>query len=436
MARVLTGIQTASAHPGTARTSENILGAIKPAIELANEGCSNALRIICFLFIADLHSLTQIKDGATLRENTYAVAATWMAFGLDTERTVFYRQSDVPECTELAWYLQCHFPYSRMTLAHSFKDKQDRLGDVNAGLFAYPMLMAADILLYDADLVPVGKDQMQHLEMTRDVASRFNHAMGETFVLPEAMTGSDDVRAPGLDGNKMSKSRDNTLNIFDDPKALKKAHQQEIVTDATPLEDPKDPEANVTHSLYRLVANEAQADEIASIESRRARLGSHGPSRGPCGRLRRGARALPRAHGRQGPNRRSPRQGAEKSPPSQPTCWPAFASAPATDSRPQFLLLIRSRLSSTSGSVLRLELPVELTLAVVEVNFAALNPYMRQAVGTHVEGVAFRQEQRGRFAALQSSPASSSMPRIRAGLRVNAWMACSSVRPYARAVPA
>ena len=150
-----------------------------------------------------------------------------------------------------------------MTLAHSFKDKQDRLGDVNAGLFAYPMLMAADILLYDADLVPVGKDQMQHLEMTRDVASRFNHAMGDTFVLPEAMTQEATMYVPGLDGGKMSKSRDNTLNIFDDPKALKKRINKEIVTDATPLEDPKDPEANVTHSLYRLVASEAQADEMA-----------------------------------------------------------------------------------------------------------------------------------------------------------------------------
>ena len=254
MARVLTGIQsTGTPHLG------NILGAIKPAIALANQSSNES-----FLFIADLHSLTQIKDGATLRENTYAVAATWMAFGLDTDRTVFYRQSDVPECTQLAWYLQCFFPYSRMTLAHSFKDKQDRLGDVNAGLFAYPMLMAADILLYDANLVPVGKDQMQHLEMTRDVASRFNHALGETFVLPEALTQEATMYVPGLDGGKMSKSRHNTLNIFDDPKALKKRINKEIVTDATPLEDPKNPEANVIHSLYRLMASEGQVDEMAS----------------------------------------------------------------------------------------------------------------------------------------------------------------------------
>ena len=254
MARVLTGIQSTGTPP-----LGHILGAIKPAIALANQSSNES-----FLFIADLHSLTQIKDGATLRENTYAVAATWMAFGLDTDRTVFYRQSDVPECTQLAWYLQCFFPYSRMTLAHSFKDKQDRLGDVNAGLFAYPMLMAADILLYDANLVPVGKDQMQHLEMTRDVASRFTHALGATYVLPEALTQEATMYVPGLDGGKMSKSRHNTLNIFDDPKALKKRINKEIVTDATPLEDPKNPETNVIHSLYRLMASEGQADEMAS----------------------------------------------------------------------------------------------------------------------------------------------------------------------------
>ena len=177
MARILTGIQsTGTPHLG------NILGAIKPAIELANDPSNES-----FLFIADLHSLTQIKDGDTLRDNTYAVAAAWLAFGLDPEKTVFYRQSDIPEVTELSWYLQCFFPYSRLTLAHSFKDKADRLEDVNAGLFTYPMLMAADILLYDANKVPVGKDQMQHLEMTRDVASRFNHKFGDTFVLPEVM---------------------------------------------------------------------------------------------------------------------------------------------------------------------------------------------------------------------------------------------------------
>ena len=254
MARILTGIQsTGTPHLG------NILGAIKPAIALANDPLNDS-----FLFIADMHSLTQIKDGERLRNNTYAVAATWMACGLDTSRSVFYRQSDVPEVTELAWYLQCLFPYSRMTLAHSFKDKSERLEDVNAGLFSYPMLMAADILLYDAEKVPVGKDQMQHLEMTRDVASRFNHKFGETLVLPEVLTSELTMYVPGTDGGKMSKSQDNTINIFDDADTLKKVINKQLVTDATPLEDPKDPDSAVVYKLYKLVASESDAQEMAA----------------------------------------------------------------------------------------------------------------------------------------------------------------------------
>tara|TARA_B100000780_G_scaffold279221_1_gene256687 strand:+ start:775 stop:1746 length:972 start_codon:yes stop_codon:yes gene_type:complete len=253
MARILTGIQsTGTPHLG------NILGAIKPAIDLANDPLNDS-----FLFIADMHSLTQIKDGEKLRNNTYAVAATWMAFGLDTSRSVFYRQSDVPEVTELAWYLQCLFPYSRMTLAHSFKDKSERLEDVNAGLFSYPMLMAADILLYDAEKVPVGKDQMQHLEMTRDVASRFNHKFGETLVLPEVLTSESTMYVPGTDGGKMSKSQNNTINIFDDAKTLKKLINKQLVTDATSLEDPKDPDSAVVYNLYKLIASESEAQEMA-----------------------------------------------------------------------------------------------------------------------------------------------------------------------------
>lgn len=253
MARILTGIQsTGTPHLG------NILGAIKPAIDLANNPLNDS-----FLFIADLHSLTQIKDGERLRNNTYAVAATWMACGLDTSRSVFYRQSDVPEVTELAWYLQCMFPYSRMTLAHSFKDKSDRLEDVNAGLFSYPMLMAADILLYDAEKVPVGKDQMQHLEMTRDVASRFNHKFGETLVLPEVLTSELTMYVPGTDGGKMSKSLDNTINIFDDAATLKKVINKQLVTDATSLEDPKDPDSAVVYKLYKLIASESDAQKMA-----------------------------------------------------------------------------------------------------------------------------------------------------------------------------
>ncbi len=231
MARILTGIQsTGVPHLG------NVLGAIRPAIALSSDRANES-----FLFIADLHSLTQIKDPEVLRSNTRGVAAAWLACGLDTERTVFYRQSDVPEVTELTWYLSCFFPYSRLALAHSFKDKADRLEDVNAGLFSYPMLMAADILLYDAHIVPVGKDQKQHLEFTRDVAERFNHQMGETFVVPDARIDEQVMIVPGTDGEKMSKSRNNLLRIFAPEKELKK-EVMGIVTDSTPMEEPKDPE--------------------------------------------------------------------------------------------------------------------------------------------------------------------------------------------------
>ena len=253
MARILTGIQsTGTPHLG------NILGAIMPAIDLANDPANDS-----YLFIANMHSLTQIKDAELLKDNTYAVAATWMACGLDVSRSVFYRQSDVPEVTELAWYLQCMFPYSRLGLAHSFKDKSDRLEDVNAGLFGYPMLMAADILLYDAEKVPVGKDQMQHLEMTRDVASRFNHKFGETLVLPEALTGESTMYVPGTNGGKMSKSQGNTINIFDDANTLKKVINKQIITDTTPLEDPKDPDSAVVYNLYKLVASQDDAQKMA-----------------------------------------------------------------------------------------------------------------------------------------------------------------------------
>jgi tryptophanyl-tRNA synthetase len=216
-----------------------------------------------FLFIADMHSLTQIKNGEELRKNTYEVAAAWMACGLDTDRTVFYRQSDVPETSELAWYLSCFYPYQRLTLAHSFKDKADRLEDVNAGLFVYPMLMAADILLYDAEYVPVGKDQLQHLEMTRDVAARFNHQMGETFVLPKDKLQEESMYVPGRDGLKMSKSRDNVINIFLPEKALRK-QVMSIQTDSTPLEDPKDPDTCNAYAIYALLANEEQIKQMRS----------------------------------------------------------------------------------------------------------------------------------------------------------------------------
>lgn len=251
MARILTGIQsTGTPHLG------NILGAILPAIEMANKPENDS-----FLFIADMHSLTQIKDGAQLRENTYATAATWLAFGLDVNKTIFYRQSDVPEVTELAWYLSCFFPYQRMTLAHSFKDKADRLEDVNTGLFTYPMLMAADILLYDAEIVPVGKDQLQHLEMTRDVANRFHNQLGETFVVPEAQVQENTMYVPGTDGAKMSKSKSNIINLFQPDKKLRKQIMG-IVTDSTPMEDPKDPETDNVFALYKILGNPEQVEEM------------------------------------------------------------------------------------------------------------------------------------------------------------------------------
>ena len=253
MARVLTGIQsTGTPHLG------NLLGAILPALEMAKDTQNDS-----FLFIADLHSLTQVKDGALLRRNTYEVAATWLAFGLDYQRVTFYRQSDVAQTAELAWYLECFFPYQRLTLAHSFKDKADRLEDVNTGLFTYPMLMAADILLYDAEIVPVGKDQLQHLEFARDVAGRFNYQMGETFVLPKESIREDIMIIPGTDGEKMSKSRRNYINIFLPDKELKKQIMS-IQTDSTPLEAPKDPDKCNVFALYKLLATEAQTAQMAA----------------------------------------------------------------------------------------------------------------------------------------------------------------------------
>ena len=243
MARILTGVQsTGTPHLG------NLLGAVLPAIKMAKASSDDS-----FLFIADLHSMTQIKNGETLRENTFATAATWLACGLDIENTHFYRQSDVSEVTELAWYLSCFFPYQRLTLAHSFKDKSEQLADVNAGLFSYHMLMAADILLYDAEIVPVGKDQLQHLEITRDVAARFNHQMGETLVLPQAKIQESSQYVPGTDGEKMSKSKNNTINVFLPEKKLRKQIMG-IKTDSAALEEPKDPESCNVFAIYTLLA--------------------------------------------------------------------------------------------------------------------------------------------------------------------------------------
>ena len=249
MSRILTGIQsTGTPHLG------NILGAIIPAIEKSVDNES-------YLFIADLHSLTQIKDSNELKENTYSTAAAWLAFGLNTEKTVFYKQSDVAITTELAWILSTYFPYQRLTLAHSFKDKSNNLKDVNVGLFTYPMLMAADILLYDSNFVPVGKDQLQHLEITRDVAIKFNNKHGETFVIPEAMINETTKYVTGTNGEKMSKSKGNIIDIFLPEKELKKQIMT-IQTDSTPLELPKDYESCNVFKIIKLIAENNHVNEI------------------------------------------------------------------------------------------------------------------------------------------------------------------------------
>ena len=250
MSRILTGIQsTGTPHLG------NILGAIIPAIELSKKNNES------FLFIADLHSLNQIKDPEELKENTYSTAATWLAFGLNPQKTIFYKQSDIPITTELAWILSSYFPYQRLTLAHSFKDKSNDLKNVNTALFTYPMLMAADILLYDANYVPVGKDQIQHLEITRNVASKFNNLHGETLIIPEAITDENTKLIIGTDGQKMSKSKSNIINIFLSDKQLKKQIMS-IKTDSLPIESIKNPNTCNVFKLYSLIGNDAQVKQM------------------------------------------------------------------------------------------------------------------------------------------------------------------------------
>jgi tryptophanyl-tRNA synthetase len=252
MSRILTGIQSTNVpHLG------NLLGAILPAIELGRKAENDSL-----FFIADLHTLTSKKDPEFIKESTKAVAATWLAFGLDPLRTLFYRQSRVPQVTELTWYLDCFTPFPMLANAHSFKDKSERLSDVNAGLFTYPVLMAADILLYDANYVPVGKDQVQHLEMAADIARSFNHKVGQdVLVIPEALVDSKVMIVPGTDGQKMSKSYNNFINIFLPEKELKKVVMG-IVSDSKSLEDPKDPETDNTFKLFALLGNNAQVESM------------------------------------------------------------------------------------------------------------------------------------------------------------------------------
>ncbi|MDX2195032.1 MAG: tryptophan--tRNA ligase [Cytophagales bacterium] len=251
MARILTGIQSSGRpHLG------NILGAMLPAIALSQKSDNESL-----FFIADLHSLTSVKEAELRKAHTYAIAAAWLAFGFDTNKNIFYRQSDIPQVTELAWYIGCLTPYPMLANAHSFKDKQEKLADVNAGLFTYPILMACDIILYNAHLVPVGKDQIQHLEMARDMAIKFNNTYGETFVVPEALTSSHVLIVPGTDGQKMSKSYGNIIDIFLPEKELKK-QVMSIVTDSLPLEAPKNPDTCHVFKLYALIANDAQTQTM------------------------------------------------------------------------------------------------------------------------------------------------------------------------------
>ncbi|MEQ8361422.1 MAG: tryptophan--tRNA ligase [Cyclobacteriaceae bacterium] len=251
MARILTGIQSSGKpHLG------NILGAIQPAIELSRKEGNNS-----FIFIADLHSLTTIKNAEERVENVRAVAAAWIAFGFDVDKNCFYRQSRIPEVCELTWYLSCFTPYPMLANSHSFKDKADRLSDVNAGLFTYPVLMTSDIIMYDADFVPVGKDQQQHLEIARDIAASFNAQYGETFVLPEAKIDQQLMTIPGTDGQKMSKSYGNTIDIFLPDKQLKKQILS-IVTDSTPLEEPKNPDTDNVFALYKLLGTSEQTEAL------------------------------------------------------------------------------------------------------------------------------------------------------------------------------
>lgn len=251
MARILTGIQSSGKpHLG------NLLGAIIPAIKLSQKPGNDS-----FFFIADLHSLTTIKDAKTREDNVRAVAAAWLAFGFDIEKNYLYRQSRIPEVCELTWYLNCFTPYPMLANAHSFKDKSEKLADVNAGLFTYPVLMTADIILYDANYVPVGKDQKQHLEMARDIATTFNNLYGETFVVPEAKIEEDVMTIPGTDGQKMSKSYGNILDIFLPDKELRK-QVLSIVTDSTPLEAPKNPDKDNVFAIYSLLADEDQKNAL------------------------------------------------------------------------------------------------------------------------------------------------------------------------------
>jgi tryptophanyl-tRNA synthetase len=231
---------------------------MRPAIELQE-------KYETYYFVADYHALTTERDAETMRNSSYEVTAYFLAFGLDPNRAVFFRQSDLPEVTELTWLLSCVTAMGLLERAHAFKAAVDHgeRGAINHGVFAYPVLMAADILIYDSNIVPVGKDQVQHIEMTRDIAQRFNHLFGETFVIPAAKVKSDVATVPGTDGQKMSKSYNNHIPALLPPKKLKKRIMQ-IVTDSTPLEEPKDPTNCNVIAIYKLFAT---PDEVAEMEA-------------------------------------------------------------------------------------------------------------------------------------------------------------------------
>ena len=249
MKRILTGIQPSGAfHLG------NYFGAMRPIIEMQERGQ-------VFTLIVDLHALTSLRDPAALRDYTHRAAVDFLACGLDPERSVFFRQSDVPAHTQLMWILSTVTPMGLLERCHAYKDKVARGIGASHGLFAYPVLQAADILLYDADVVPVGKDQKQHLEVARDIAVKMNEAFGEVLKLPEPEIAEAVATVPGLDGQKMSKSYGNAIDLFMDEKPLRK-RVMSIVTDSTPLEAPKDPDGSTIIDLYRLVAAPADVDRM------------------------------------------------------------------------------------------------------------------------------------------------------------------------------
>ena len=242
--RILSGIQpSGQLHLG------NYFGMMEPSIQLQDEGEA-------FYFIASYHSLTTVHDPAELRANVEGAAVDFLACGLDPEKATFFRQQDVPEVHELAWLLSTVTPMGLLERCHSYKDKAARGHEVTHGLFAYPVLMAADILIYDSEVVPVGDDQKQHLEVTRDIAAKFNNRYGEVFKIPKARIREGKAKVPGLDGQKMSKSYGNGIPIFGEEKPTRKKIMS-IVTDSTPVEDPKDPEGSIIVDLYKLVASEA-----------------------------------------------------------------------------------------------------------------------------------------------------------------------------------